>query len=357
MTGRGEVFGEVVFNTSMSGYQEIITDPASKGQLLTLTYPLIGNYGVNNEDVESASPQVEAVLVREYCRKPSNWRATGSLVQYLQDHGVLGVEGLDTRSLVLHLREKGTMRGAVSTETLEVEELLRRVRAFPSIEERELVPAVTCQEKYVWTGEQDLKAPFSTAPAGAAGNRLHVVVYDLGVRYSILRQLSRRGCRITVVPAGTSAAEIRELKPDGILISDGPGNPALLSGAAAEIGTLLGRYPFFGIGLGHLVLALSLGLETYKLPLGHRGGNHPVRELASGQVQITTQNHGFCARLEAARNGTSPTHVNLNDGTLEGLENQEMRLFSVQFHPQEMPGRPDLLSPYDRFIQMMAAGK
>ena len=172
MTGRGEVFGEVVFNTSMSGYQEIITDPASKGQLLTLTYPLIGNYGVNNEDVESASPQVEAVLVREYCRKPSNWRATGSLVQYLQDHGVLGVEGLDTRSLVLHLREKGTMRGAVSTETLEVEELLRRVRAFPSIEERELVPAVTCQEKYVWTGEQDLKAPFFDGPGRSRGEPL-----------------------------------------------------------------------------------------------------------------------------------------------------------------------------------------
>ncbi len=347
--GRGEFFGEIVFNTSMTGYQELITDPSYKGQILALTYPLIGNCGVNEEDGESASPQVEAFLIKEYCRRPYNRRSTESLGAYLERHGILGVEGIDTRSLTLHLRRAGTMKGAVSTEAASPAELLERVRAYSGLKQRDLVGEVTCTNPYRWDGG----AGDPTCSNRNSGHGLHVVVYDLGTKYSIMRPLAARGCRITVVPAGTKSAEVTALRPDGVLLSNGPGDPAVLSGLLPEVRALLGRVPLFGVCLGHQVLALAQGCSTFKLPFGHRGANHPVKELDSGRVSITSQNHGYCVRLDNESGGASPTHINLNDGTLEGLENKDMRCFSVQFHPEASPGPRDTAGLFDHFVEMM----
>lgn len=352
-SGTGEFFGEVVFNTAMAGYQEIITDPSCKGQILAFTYPLIGNYGVNSEDAESASPQVEAVLVKEYCRRPFNWRAAESLGDYLERYGVLGVEGIDTRSLTLHLRRQGTMRGGVSAEGTSPEELLERVRSYPRAGEQDLVGKVTCTGCFSWAHEQEGPLFFVPPESREIGKGRHVVVYDFGVKYSILRQLAARGCRITVIPAGTTTGQVEELKPDGVVLSNGPGDPAAVTGIIPAIRSMLGKYPLFGISLGHQIIARALGLETYKLPFGHRGANYPVRELAGGRVQITTQNHGYCVKLEREYNGTVPTHINLNDGTLEGMENRALKFFSVQFHPEASPGAPNALSLFDRLFHIM----
>ena len=357
ITGRGEVFGEVVFNTSMTGYQEIITDPSYRGQILAFTYPLIGNYGVNNEDVESASPQAEAVLIKEHCRRPFNRRAVGSLAGYLERYGVLCVEGIDTRSLALHLRGAGTMKGAVSTGVSsreEREELLARVRALPGIGKQDPVSLVTCEADYSWPDTGDGSINQNALSGGESAP--HVVVYDLGVKYSILRRLAACGCRVTVVPAGTGASRILAMNPDGMLLSNGPGDPSVLAGPVAEVRKLLGRLPVFGICLGHQVLGLALGLQTYKLPFGHRGSNHPVKELSGGRVRITSQNHGYCVSLDGEKDGTSPTHVSLNDGTLEGMENEELRLFSLQFHPEASAGPNDSVSLFDKFLGLMKRG-
>ncbi len=351
-TGPGEVFGEVVFNTAMTGYQEMITDPSYKGQILALTYPLIGNYGVNDEDIESASPRVEALLIKEYCSRPYNRRAAENLGDYLGRHGILAVQGVDTRTLTLHLRGAGTMKGAVSTRASAPEELLARVRAYTGLADPDLVGQVSCAEPYAWTPGE--KGSFFTAPAPSAGNGRHVVVYDLGVKYSILRQLVCRGCKVTVVPAGTEARQVLSMNPDGVLLSNGPGDPAALTGLLPEVRALLGRLPIFGICLGHQVLGLALDFKTFKLPFGHRGGNHPVKDLATGRVHITSQNHGYCVLLEEEREGTRPTHINLNDGTLEGMENEALRFFSVQYHPEASPGPHDSVSLFDRFVAMMA---
>lgn len=350
-TGRGEFFGEIVFNTSMTGYQEIITDPSYRGQILVLTYPLIGNCGVNEEDEESASPQVEAFLIKEYCRRPYNRRAVESLRSYLERHGILGVEGIDTRSLTLHLRRAGTMKGAISTEAASPAELLERVCAHPGLEKRDLVGEVTCANRYLWGGG----AGGHTGSNRNTGLGLHVVVYDLGTKYSILRPLAARGCRVTVVPAGARAAEVMALSPDGVLLTSGPGDPAALTGLLPEVRALLGRVPIFGVCLGHQVLGLALGCQTFKLPFGHRGANHPVKELDSGRVCITSQNHGYCVHLDGASGGARPTHINLNDGTLEGLENKELCCYSVQFHPEASPGPRDTAGLFDRFVDLMIA--
>lgn len=348
--GKGEYFGEVVFSTSMTGYQEMITDPSYNGQILALTYPLIGNYGVNAEDVESASPKVEAFLIKEYCSRPYNRRAEGSLKDYLEKYNILGVEGIDTRSLTLHLRRAGTMKGVITTEKTSKEELMERLKAFHVKNGQEMVNWLTCPEAYEWSGG---KGFFQAEKGGCAGAGCHVVVYDMGVKYSIIRPLSARGCRVTVVPAGTKAEDVMTFKPDGVLLSSGPGDPAELTGLLPEIKALLGRVPLFGVCLGHQLLGLSLGFKTVKLPFGHRGANHPVKELSSDRVQITSQNHGYCVVLEGEQGQTIPTHINLNDGTLEGLENEGLKCFSAQFHPEASPGPHDTVGLFDRFIAMM----
>ncbi len=337
-SGKGEVFGEVVFNTSMTGYQEMVTDPSYRGQILTLTCPLVGNYGVNEDDAESAGPTVDGFLVRENCRRPRNRRASESLEGYLNRHNIIGAEGLDTRSLTLHLRSAGTMFGAISTLESDPQALLNKVIAAKEKYDRDLVAEVSCDNLYYWDSSQ---------------RGYHVVVYDFGVKYSILRRLAERGCRVTVVPHRTTAAEVLALQPDGVLLSNGPGDPVDQLAVVPEIKALLGRVPIFGICLGHQLLALALGFSTFKLTFGHRGGNHPVKDLSTGKVQITSQNHGYCVRLDEKTEETIPTHINLNDGTLEGLENHNLKCFSVQYHPEAAPGPHDSVCLFDRFMKMV----
>ncbi len=351
-SGSGEVFGEVVFNTSMTGYQEMITDPSYKGQILTLTCPLIGNYGVNQYDVESASPQVEAFLVKEYCHKPRNWRAEESLGSYLDRHGVIGVEGIDTRTLTLHLRRAGTMKGVLSTLNENPDQLKERLANFKFKNARELVGSVSGKNIHPWAcPEPNPLFPFGTE--GLQKRDYHIVVYDFGIKYNIMRSLSARSCRVTVVPHNTPAADILALKPQGVLLSNGPGDPAELDYILPEIRSLLGRVPLFGICLGHQLLALALGCKTFKLPFGHRGSNHPVKELQTGKVQITSQNHGYCVSLEGGPAGTKATHINLNDNTLEGFENGELKCFSVQYHPEAYPGPRESTYLFDNFMRLI----
>ncbi|MDI7246937.1 MAG: glutamine-hydrolyzing carbamoyl-phosphate synthase small subunit [Bacillota bacterium] len=463
--GSGEAYGEVVFNTSMAGYQEIITDPSYKGQIVSFTYPLIGNYGVNEHDVESERPQVEALIVREYSRVPSNWRSTRTLRDYLEANGVLGIEEVDTRALTRHVREVGAMRGVISTTDLDRESLLRKVLSHPGLVGRDMVSRVTCAREYTWN----------------TSGRYRVVAVDFGIKRSILRMLDGAGCQVTVVPAYTPAEEILAKDPDGIFLSNGPGDPAGVPVVAREVEKLVGQKPIFGICLGHQILGLALGLSTFKLKYGHRGANHPVKNLVTGKVEITSQNHGFCVQAAlssihemplaaaaasgavpgmpgvpgvpavpgssrwsgapgpgtpvwgasawraatagrvgtawraatagcattagptstAGRTGTTDdgagaagaaglgasrgsagraaappsdvnqmvsqlertqaairiTHVNLNDGTLEGMEVPELLCFSVQYHPEASPGPHDSRYLFGKFISMMEGNR
>jgi len=332
--------GEVVFNTAMTGYQEILTDPSYAAQIVTMTYPHIGNYGVNPDDPESSRIQAEGLLVKECCRVPSNWRATLSLPDYLKAHGVLGIEGIDTRALTLHIRTAGAMKAAISTECSDPDELVERARAWPGLVGRDMVQHVTCAEASRWPSPPDA--------------RYRVVAYDFGCKHNILRLLARAGCDVTVVPATTPAADALALEPDGILLSNGPGDPAGLPHIVAEVRGLVGRVPVFGICLGHQLLGLALGGTTYKLKFGHRGANHPVKELATGRVDITSQNHGFCVDIDSLPPDTVElTHVNLNDGTLEGFRHRSLRVFAVQYHPEAAPGPHDAGHLFARFTEMM----
>ena len=339
-SGQGEVFGEVVFNTAMTGYQEMITDPSYRGQILTFTYPVIGSYGITEYDMESDSPQVEGLLVKECCRRPRNQRAQDSLSNYLEEHGIMGIEGIDTRSLTLHLRRAGTMKGVLSTEEKDPETLHQKLLADQEFANRNLVDEVSNPQSFSWAYPEK-------------GN--HVVVYDYGVKYNILRHLTLRGCRVTVVPHRTSAADILALKPDGIVLSNGPGDPAVQKHLVPEIKALLGKAPIMGICLGHQMLGMASGLKTFKLAFGHRGGNHPVKDLSTGKVHITSQNHGYCVDMDSMPGGTEVTHVNLNDDTLEGMENRDQKWFSVQYHPEASPGPHDSTYLFDKFMKMMAA--
>jgi len=362
-TGPGEIGGEIVFNTSMTGYQEILTDPSYRGQMVTMTYPLIGNYGVNPEDVESDRIQVSALLVREYQPFPSNFRASASLAEYLHEHKVLGIEALDTRALTRHIRKAGTMRAWVSTTELDPAALVRKARCMAVMAGRNLADEVTAAAPYCWRDNR--AAPID--PKGrrldetiwpSGGRRQRVVAFDFGIKYNILRHLQRIGCDVVVVPAGTGADAVRSMRPDGVFLSNGPGDPEPLQTAIDTIRNLLTYRPLFGICLGHQLLGLALGGRTYKLKFGHRGANQPVKNMATGRVEITAQNHGFAVDADSLNpNLVDITHINLNDQTLEGFRHREYPIVAVQYHPEASPGPHDADYLFGRFARLMAEGR
>jgi carbamoyl-phosphate synthase small subunit len=348
---RGEAVGEVVFNTAMSGYQEILTDPSYKGQLVCMTAPHIGNTGVNEEDAESRRPWVEGFIVREASPVSSSWRATGTLDGYLAAHGIVGIQGIDTRALTRHIRDRGAQEGVISTEELDRDRLVAKAKASPGLIGRDLVQEVSCRTAYEW-GESVWRR--GEGYGRLAEPRHHVVAFDSGVKQNILRQLVSLGCRVTVVPAFASAEEVLALAPDGVFLANGPGDPEGVPYLAGAVRGLLGRRPIFGICLGHQILALALGARTYKLPFGHHGANHPVKDLVAGRVEITSQNHGFAVDPDSCPSrGLEVTHLNLNDGTCEGMRHRELPVFSVQYHPEASPGPHDAHYLFRRFIDLM----
>jgi carbamoyl-phosphate synthase small subunit len=347
-----EASGELVFNTSMMGYQEILTDPSYEGQLVAMTYPEIGNVGVNDQDVESRRPFVRGFVVRNYCDVPSSWRAERSLGAYMADHGIPGIAGIDTRALVRHLRDRGAQEAILSSVDLDAERLVRRARDVPSLVGRDLVREVTCAEPYEWT-EGPWVFPGSPAPEYSGRRAPRVVAYDFGIKRNILRRLVGVGCQVRVVPAGTPARDALALEPDGVFLSNGPGDPDAVVGAREIVGDLLGAVPVFGICLGHQILSLALGGRTFKLKFGHHGGNQPVQDLATGKVEITSQNHGFAADADSLRGRAEVTHLNLNDRTVEGLAVTGQPTFSVQYHPEASPGPHDAEYLFRRFVGLM----
>jgi len=353
----GEATGELVFNTSMTGYQEILTDPSYDGQLVAMTYPEIGNVGVNREDVESRKPWVRGFIVREYREAPSSWRAEQPLGAYLAQHGIPGIQCIDTRALVRHLREAGSQEAVLSSADLDSARLVRRAREAPGLVGRDLVANVTCAAPYTWTeGPWKLGHGYTSADdiAAEGGKRpLEVVAYDYGIKHNILRNLVGVGCRVRVVPAYTAAAEVLASRPDGVFLSNGPGDPDAVAGAPENVAALLGKVPVFGICLGHQILGLALGGRTYKLKFGHHGGNHPVKDLTTGKVEITAQNHGFAVDVDSLKGKGELTHLNLNDRTVEGLAVKGQKTFSVQYHPEASPGPHDARYLFRRFVEMM----
>jgi carbamoyl-phosphate synthase small subunit len=346
--------GEVVFNTSMTGYQEILTDPSYKGQIVTMTYPLIGNYGINHEDVESKRPQVAGFVVKELSPVYSNWRADRSLARYLAENRIIGIEGIDTRALTRKLRISGAMRGILTTESSDDAQLVERARHAASMAGADWVKAVMPSERSEWDEDQGVWR-FGEV---VRGDGLHVVALDCGAKDNILRHFVERGVRVTVVPPNTSAEEILKLGPDGLFVSNGPGDPAVLDYAVKPLEGAIGKVPIFGICLGHQLLGRAIGAQTFKLKFGHRGGNQPVKNLDTGKVEITSQNHGFAVdRKSLEARGGVVTHVNLNDGTVEGFRHTEFPLFCVQYHPEASPGPHDAAYLFDQFVAMMKTKK
>jgi carbamoyl-phosphate synthase small subunit len=354
--GRGEVFGEVVFNTGMTGYQEVITDPSYKGQIVTMTYPLIGNYGINPEDMESGGIHLEGFVVKEYQDYSSNWRSNQSLKEFLEYHGKLGVDGIDTRALTRRIRLAGAMRAVLTTQTRDVNLLLERVRVYPGLVGRDLVKEVTCREPYIW--KDNAPHPLVSGKHKERQHRnLRVVVLDCGVKYNILRHLERLNCEVFVLPATSSRQDILSYSPDGVLLSNGPGDPAALPHVVKTVSQLLGTIPLFGICLGHQVLGQALGGKTAKLKFGHHGINQPVKNIRNGRVEITSQNHGFVVLPESLPLELEKTHDNLNDHTSEGVRLPEWKAFSVQYHPEAAPGPHDASYLFEQFVDLMTPKK
>jgi carbamoyl-phosphate synthase small subunit len=355
-TGHCESTGEVVFNTSMSGYQEILTDPSYCGQMVTMTYPLIGSYGINDEDVESNRIQVEALLVKEYQEYPSNWRSQMTLADYLKASDIPGIEGIDTRALTRHIRLQGAMKAAISTMDLDPDSLVERARQAPDMIGRDLVKEVTTSDPMFWKDGRPvpLDGGIDKFQWPERDRLYRVVAMDYGVKFNILRSLEKRGCTILLMPASTESKAIDRLDPDGLFLSNGPGDPAAVTYAVDAIRGQIGKRPVFGICLGHQLMGLALGGKTFKLKFGHRGGNQPVKDLSTGKVEITSQNHGFCVDMESLKDqDVELTHINLNDNTLEGLKHRKHPLFSVQYHPEASPGPRDASYLFDRFVEMM----
>ena len=352
----GETGGEMVFNTSLSGYQEILTDPSYCGQIVTMTSPMIGNYGVNTEDMESGAPQVRGLVVKEYSQNFSNYRSSESLGSWLQKHNVVAIQGIDTRMLTRIIREEGAMRAVISTTESDAATLLERARALPSMNGLDLASRVSTKSLYRWDERQP--ASFALPPGleyePGPGQPFHVVVYDYGVKRSILRRLAMYGSRITVVPSHFSAEEVLALSPDGIFLSNGPGDPAAVQYAVENLKRLIEKTPIFGICLGHQLLAIAFGGKTFKMKFGHRGSNHPVKNLLTNKIEITSQNHGFAVDPESLDKASIEiTHTNLNDGTNEGFRHRKLPVFSVQYHPEASPGPHDSDYLFYRFFEAM----
>ncbi|MEI6153527.1 MAG: glutamine-hydrolyzing carbamoyl-phosphate synthase small subunit [Deltaproteobacteria bacterium] len=368
----GEKEGEIVFNTSMTGYQEIMTDPSYKGQIVTMTYPLIGNYGINNEDVESSSPKVEGFIIRELSRITSNYRATDDLANYFRKHGIIAVEEVDTRALTRHIRARGAMKGIISTTDLDPASLIEKAKVSKGVVGVDLVKEVTCREPFIFEGGEEVQSSrfkvqgsktelnsklirFNPDIGGTTQNsKLKVIVMDFGVKLNILRILRKAGCHVTVVPAYTKAGEILAMGCDGVLLSNGPGDPEGVPYAIEEIRKLLGKIPIFGICLGQQLLGLAYGGKTYKLKFGHRGANQPIKELSTGKVYIASENHGFAVDMDSIKHEpVRATHINLNDNTIEGIEHETYPVFSVQYHPEASPGPHDSYGLFAKFKGMM----
>ena len=357
-TGPGETGGEVVFNTGMTGYQEVLTDPSYRGQMVTMTYPLIGNYGINPEDVESGGIQVAAFIVREYQDFPSNYRSTESLADYLKRDGILGVEELDTRALTRHIRTVGAMRAFISTEDLDPESLIQKANAIPRMAGQDLASVVSTETPYYWIDGKpvpiEADTPLDKSIWQHAEDKYSVVAFDYGIKYNILRCLEQTGCEVVVLPAATSADVVKAVCPNGIFLSNGPGDPEPVEYAVYTIRQLMGYRPIFGICLGIQLLCIALGGKTFKLKFGHRGANQPVKNIQTGRIEITSQNHGFAVDIDSLdRDAVEITHINLNDNTLEGFRHRKLPLFAVQYHPEASPGPHDARYLFDNFSKLM----
>ena len=353
---KGTSFGEVVFNTGITGYQEVMTDPSYKGQIVTFTYPELGNTGVNAEDEESSQPHIKGIIARNICDRPSNWRSTQSLPDYLKAHNIIGLYGIDTRDLTRRLRISGAMNGAISTDILEPEQLLMELRTVPSMAGLNLVKEVTTDKIYEWTESTLSQWEFNAPANDTSKQEFTVVAIDFGVKTNILRRLASYGCKVIVVPASTPAEEILSYNPDGIFLSNGPGDPSAVTEGISTVKNLLqAEKPMFGICMGHQILGLSLGAETFKLKFGHRGLNQPAG--LSQKVEITSQNHGFAITEESLNADVEITHLNLNDRTVAGLKHKTLPFFSVQYHPEASPGPHDADYLFENFIKLMAENK
>ena len=350
-----EVEAEIVFNTSMSGYQEIITDPSYCGQMVIMTYPLIGNYGINPEDFESDRPYLSGFIIKELSSVQSNWRSRGSLEEFLKQNNVFGIQGIDTRALTRRIRDKGAQQAVLSTSTSDPQKLIEKARNSPSLIGQDLVQEVTCKKAYDWN-ESEWVIQKGQTQLEITKDRPHkVLVYDFGVKRNILRKLTRAGCKVKVIPAKTPAEDVLAEKPDGVFLSNGPGDPAAVTYAIENVKALMGKVPVFGICLGHQILSLALNATTYKLRFGHHGGNQPIMDSKSGKVEITSQNHGFAVKQNSLQGNVEITSTNLNDDTVEGIEHKDWPIFSVQYHPEASPGPHDSDYLFDKFAGLMKA--